>query len=316
MATRTLPSEASGPAEPFVKWAGGKRAVLERIDEAGLLPKVSEIGTYWEPFLGGGACFFRLRPKKAVLSDTNEDLITAYRVIQKDPTELIQRLKEHARAHGSAEAQRKKYFYHVRGLTSADLDPVERAARFIYLNKTCFNGLYRVNAAGQFNVPLGRYLHPTICDERNLWRVHTALQGAQIAVGDFRNLDKAKKGDFVYYDPPYHPLSVTSNFTSYTSGNFNEQDQRDLAHLARQLADRGARVLVSNSATKFIERTYGELAFQITRVRASRAINSKASARGAIDEFAISNYPPFRPIQRVLYGDGRPRASNGNSSKK
>lgn len=278
----------AGPS-PFVKWAGGKSQLLAQFDP--YFPP--DFGRYVEPFAGGGAVFFhlynrgRLDGKEVTLIDRLEELINCYRVIQRQVEALIGVLRIHEPQKLDA-----KYFYEVRNwdrqLDYVQRSGVERAARFIYLNRTCYNGLYRVNRRGQFNVPFGRYRNPTICDEANLRAVHRALQGVTLLTGDFeRCLDYAGAGDLVYMDPPYQPLSTTANFTSYTSADFRQEDQERLAHLFQVLDRRGSYVLLSNSYTDAIQALY-EGYEQIT-VQAVRAINSKAAARGAIPELLIRN---------------------------
>jgi DNA adenine methylase len=274
---------------PFVKWAGGKGQLLSQFDPH--LP--TGFGRYIEPFVGGGAVFFhlfrqgRLEGKEIVLIDRLEELINCYSVIQGQVEALIAALEEHEPHNLEAD-----YFYEVRAWDRrpdyARRSDVERAARFIFLNRTCYNGLYRVNQRGQFNVPFGRYRNPTICDADNLRAVSRALQGVTLLVGDFaRCLEEARSGDLVYLDPPYHPLSDTANFTSYTSKDFGAEDQRRLAQVFRELARRGSRAMLSNSATDLVRELYA--GFAQIEVQAIRAINSKAEGRGAIAELLIMN---------------------------
>lgn len=272
-------------AKPFVKWAGGKRALLEILCAS--LPQ--NFNAYFEPFLGGGALFFELankgllQGKKAYLNDKNAELINAYLAIQKEPQKLLNELNLMQKAHS------KEHFYSIRALDRevnfSTLSPIFRAARFIYLNKTCFNGLCRYNAKGQFNTPFGAYKNPKIYDEALILNAHYALQNATILNEDFEFVrDLAKKGDFVYFDPPYFPLNSTSNFTSYTQ-NFLESDQMRLYALFCDLNSRGVKLLQSNSSTDFIKNLYKN--FQIQAIQAKRAINCKGDKRGTVSEFVI-----------------------------
>jgi len=288
-------------ARPFVKWAGGKRFVASALDELGLLPGPGMYKTYVEPFVGGGALFFRLRPSRALLNDANEELIRAYRAIKEDVGRLTSALAAHEKAHNHVSSpDQEAYYYSVRAQDPRFLAPVERAARFIYLNRTCFNGLYRVNSKGVFNVPIGRYANPTICDPTRLQAAHYALQGASLRCGDFRLLGPlVERGDFVYCDPPYVPVSATANFTSYTADSFSETDQHDLALLAGEWAERGAKVLLSNSDAPSVRKTYKRAGFQTTSISVPRAINSNGARRGRIAESVFFNYDPVPRQQRL-----------------
>lgn len=266
---------------PFVKWAGGKRQLLGQIDA--YVP--AEFGTYVEPFVGGGALFFYLLPERAVLVDNNPVLINAYHVVQRDVEALIVSLQQHR--------NEKEYYYEIRAADRtpefADWTPVERASRTLFMNKCCYNGLYRVNSKGQFNVPFGKYKNPTICDAPNLRAVSRALQGVTIRHGSFELcLEHAAAGDFVYLDPPYHPLSETASFTSYTKDAFGPADQERLREVFGALDERGCKVLLSNSYCDFILDLYADYA--IEPVLAKRAINSNAAKRGAIKEVLVRNY--------------------------
>ncbi len=268
------------PARPFVKWAGGKTALLHEI-----LPRLpKKIGTYYEPFVGGGAVFFALaaegRFKRAVLGDANEELMNAYDIIARGPTLIVAALKRHV--------YEEKYYYAVRAQIPRDMvNNIHRAARFIYLNRTCFNGLYRVNRQGKFNVPFGRYTNPRICDEENLIAAHVALRDVRFSSLDFQNtVLTAKKGDAVYFDCPYWPVSETSNFTAYAVGGFGEEDQVRLRNVALKLSEKGVHVLLSNSDTPFVRKLYK--GFKIEEVQAPRRVNSKASKRGNVGELLIS----------------------------
>lgn len=266
-------------ARPFVKWAGGKSQLLSSMSK--LFPPTNHVNRYFEPFLGGGAVFFNLQHPKSYLSDTNKNLVEVYEVVKGNVEDLIHALKKHK--------NQRDYFYEVRSQNPAVLSPIERAARFIYLNKTCFNGLYRENSKGEFNVPFGKYKNPTICDEEGLRSASLALRGATISRSEFRSvLLKAKVADFIYFDPPYQPLNKTSSFTSYTAGGFGEDEQRELANVYRELSDRGCFVMLSNSDTPLIRELYK--GFYINEIQASRAINSKADGRGKITELLVINY--------------------------
>lgn len=267
-------------ARPFIKWAGGKSQLLPYISK--LFPPKDQINRYFEPFLGGGAVFFHLQHPKSFLSDTNNELVELYNIVKNHVEELIKALKPHKNEHD--------YFYEIRAQDPASLSEVKRAARFIYLNKTCFNGLYRVNSKGGFNVPFGKYKNPAICDEEGLRAASIALKSAKkITPGGYQNvLAQAKPTDFIYFDPPYHPLSKTSSFTSYTADKFGEEEQKQLADAYRELADRGCFVMLSNSGTPLIRELYKD--FSVHEIQASRAINSKADGRGKITELLVINY--------------------------
>ncbi len=267
-------------AAPFVKWVGGKRNIKDS-----LISKLPfQFNNYYEPFAGGGALFFELykRLKQAYLSDSNLDLILAYKVIEKNPNELIEFLKIHAKKHN------KEYYYKIRQQHELQ-DAIEIAARFIYLNKTCYNGLYRVNKSGRFNVPVGSYNNPNIIQENNILACNQALESAVIRYQDFRDI-KPDKGDFVYFDPPYYPVNATSQFTSYTKSDFSEKDQIDLRNLALRLHKSGVLVMISNSNTEFIRGLYKGGIFNAHIVNAPRYVNSKADARGPVEELLILNY--------------------------
>jgi DNA adenine methylase len=266
---------------PFLKWVGGKRQLLPE-----LLRRVPQsFGTYYEPFLGGGALYFALNPSRAVLSDLNQELITAYQVVADDVERLIQSLAGHLHD--------KDYYYALRG---ADRRPefkrwgaIRRTSRMLYLNRTCYNGLYRVNSKGLFNVPFGRYSNPRIVDPENLRACAQALGSAQIRCEPFLAVEQqAKKGDFIYFDPPYVPLSGTSNFTSYAKEGFALDDQEALRDLCVRLNKRGVRWMVSNSAAPVVLDLYRQ--FTIDLVPAVRNINANGSLRGAVDEVIVRNY--------------------------
>jgi len=276
-------------AKPFIKWVGGKRQlILELLKH---IPK--KFNNYFEPFVGGGALFFELynlgflKDKEVFLSDINEELINTYKTIRDYPNELIERIKEFKVKHN------KEFYYQIREFDRKEdyknLDNIIKAARFIYLNKTCFNGLYRVNKKGYFNVPIGSYKNPQIVDEENILEVSKALKNTIIKHCDYKEILKyVKKNDFVYFDPPYYPLNDTANFTSYTQSNFLENEQIELFKTFETLSNKGGFVLESNSDTDFINNLYKK--FIIKKVLASRAINSKANKRGKITEVLIRNY--------------------------
>ncbi len=268
---------------PFLKWAGGKTQLISQYQP--LFPP--QFKNYYEPFLGGGAVFFYLFQEhssgfNAVLSDVNEELINLYRCVQTDVEALIKALELHQVKHNC------EYYYQVRAQKNHTL--VKKAARIIYLNKTCFNGLYRENSKGEFNVPIGRYKNPTICNAELLRADSLALRSVILEVRDFdKVLDEAKTDqDFVYFDPPYYPLSNTSQFTSYSRYNFNEKDQIRLRDVFAELANRGVKVMLSNSDCPFIRELYQK--FRIHEVSAARSINSKGAHRGKISEVVVTSY--------------------------
>jgi DNA adenine methylase len=280
MALVTEVAAAARPA-PIVKWVGGKTKLLPEL----LRRAPSTYRRYFEPFFGGGALFFRLLPEGAVLTDVNRALVECYEAVKLDPESVVHALGRHRKCHSEG------YYYETREAWNAGDrgdSPGERAATFIYLNKTCYNGLWRVNSRGHFNVPAGRYENPSILDPAALRAASSALSRATLSVASFeRVLEQADRGDFVYFDPPYHPLSETASFTSYTSGGFGPAEQERLADVFRELASRGCAVMLSNSDTPFIRKLYA--AFRIERVMCPRAINSKADARGAIAELIVTN---------------------------
>ena len=285
---RTVAAAAPVTPQPFLKWVGGKAQLLAKFDE--FFP--TEITRYFEPFVGGGAVFFRLKhrfPKmKAFLRDINPELINTYLAVRDFPHELMRRLDEHA-----AEFKTKgdDYFYFVRAqhhLTGDDKKIVERAARMIFLNKTCFNGLWRVNARDEFNVPVGSNKNPGLYNEENILAASRALEGVHLAVQDFREtLNQTWLGDFAYIDPPYYPVSATASFTSYAKEDFGEGEQRELHAVFAEAARRGACLMLSNSDTQFIRKLYRD--FQIHTVQARRAINCDGSKRGHVNEVVVTN---------------------------
>ena len=267
--------EVEKRAKPFLKWAGGKTQLLPEIYKR--FP--DNFNRYHEPFVGGGAVFFGLHPNKCTLSDVNADLINTYTTIRDDVDGLIRVLKEHR--------VEEEYYYQMRQLKVANLNDTEAAARIIYLNRTCFNGLYRVNRKGEFNVPFGKSSNPTICNSDNLYRVSERLQDVKLKCESVFNIARrVRRNDLVYFDPPYDPLSKTSSFTSYAKGGFGDEEQIRLAELFTRLANRGVHVVLSNSDTPFIRKLYK--GFKVSKVYARRAINSRADRRGPVGEVIVS----------------------------
>ena len=270
-------------ASPFVKWAGGKRSIMNSL----LLRLPKSFADYYEPFVGGGALFFelakqgKLENKNVFLSDTNLDLALAYKTIKTDPTSLIEILKKHQEKHNN------DYFYELRKCHNLQ-HPIEVAARFLYLNKTCFNGLWRVNSKGEFNVPVGKYKNPHIVQEENINACHEILQGVDIKCLAFNKI-QPKINDFVYFDPPYHPTD-NSSFTKYSQLDFTEQDQVRLRDFALELHKQGVHVMLSNSETIFIKDLYNQKGFTIDIVQAPRFVNCKPNGRNAVGETLITNY--------------------------
>jgi DNA adenine methylase len=291
-ARKSRPLALPAPARSFLKWAGSKKQL--RIAFAPLYPAAAEIKAYHEPFLGSGAVFFdvrnRFNPKRCTLSDNNAELMAAFTAVRDDVEKLITLLERHRTRHN------EKYFYEVRAIGPAELtkmSPIERGARLIYLNKTCFNGLYRVNSKGLFNVPMGRYVNPAIADGELLRAASAALRWVKLSTGHFSTVvDRAREGDVVYFDPPYVPVSATAYFTAYTEGAFGPADQRELADVYRKLDARGCRVMLSNSDTAFVRELYK--GFDVHQVLARRNINSKSDRRGHVSEVVVLNYKPPR----------------------
>ena len=273
--------------KPFVKWAGGKRQLITSLE--GHLPK--KFNTYFEPFLGGGALLFHLLNQspnlKCSISDLNSDLILAYITIRDKVEQLIESLEKHS---GKYFTDQREYYYSVRA--SAPKNQIEKVSRLLFLNKTCFNGLYRVNSKGQFNVPLGRYTNPSIVNKENLISVSKILQSKNIAIRcqDFTAiLDEAKKDDFVYFDPPYQPVSKTANFTSYTKCEFTYKDLERLADLCQKLDKKDCKVLLSNSNTKEVRNLFSS-EWKVVEILANRTINSNSKKRTGHSELLIKNY--------------------------
>lgn len=268
-------------AAPFLKWAGGKSRLITKYEP--YLPSRDDIRRYYEPFIGSAALYFHLQPQEAQLSDYNWKLVETYKVVRDQPDDLIAALKPHR--------NEKKYYYKIRSQNPTRLSPVQRAARLIYMNKTCYNGLYRENQKGQFNVPFGRYKRPKICDEQRLHAASRALQGVVLCDADFAEaIHDAREGDFVYLDPPYVPLNATSSFTSYSRYGFDDEDHCRLAQAFHELTERGCRAMLSNSSAPLVYELYEGQGYEIKEVQARRNINSKGHKRGPVIELLIMNY--------------------------
>ncbi len=277
-ALKSHPSPNGTLARPFLKWAGGKSQLLSQYQP--FFP--TNYATYYEPFLGGGAVFFHLHPPQARLMDINPELVNVYQCVQQHLEAVIAELERHHSNHSA------EYYYHVRAQRQGSA--VERAARLMYLNKTCFNGLYRENSKGEFNVPMGRYKNPKICDRPLLESASIALQSAQIEVAPFDAVLNwaTTDQDFVYFDPPYHPISATSSFTAYNRYDFREADQLRLRDAFVELAGRGVKVMLSNSDCPLIRELYQ--GFPMQAIAATRAINSNVEKRGKISELLVMSY--------------------------
>ena len=270
---------------PFLKWVGGKRQIIPEI--LSHLPKNISSLNYCEPFIGGGALLFHLEPKRAIINDYNEELINVYKVIKNNLEELLIDLKKHQNT--------SEYFYQIRGIDRQplfnELTNIQHASRIIYLNKTCFNGLYRVNSLGEFNSPFGRYTNPNIVNEPVLRAVSKYLNSSEITIlnGDYEKVLNSVTADtFVYLDPPYHPISESSNFTGYVQGGWSEIHQIRLKKACDDLDKKGVKFLLSNSAAPFIKELYSE--YKIHSINANRSINSVGEKRGQIEELLIKNY--------------------------
>lgn len=292
---------------PFVKWAGGKGSLIPQLNN--FYPyelKNGIIERYIEPFVGGGAVLIDILQKYDVQEvyafDINIDLINSYNVIKNDVEDLITNLKQMETEYLQLEQEgRKNYFYNKRDeynnyTLEENEHSIQRAAQFIYLNRTCFNGLYRVNKAGKFNVPMGSHKNPTICDEENLRNLSKLIQNVQFQYGDYRrSMEYVTENTFVYFDPPYRPLNVTSGFTSYTKEDFNDENQKELAEFYRELNEQNAKLMLSNSNPKntnkedtFFDNIYQ--GFNIDEIYASRMINANSKGRGKISEILVTNY--------------------------
>ncbi len=281
-------------AKPFLKWVGGKGQLLVQFEN--LLPK--QYNSYFEPFIGGGAVFFSLSPKKASINDINKTLVQTYIHIKEDVEKLITSLKKLEKEFLSKEPeQRKEYYYALREkYNSLPAEDFNKTLYFLFFNKTAFNGVYRENSKGGFNVPMGSYTNPKIVDEENIREVSKVLSNTKITSGSFVDAVKnAKAGDFVYFDPPYHPLSETSSFTSYSKDSFTKEDQIKLRDLFVELDKKGVYVMLSNSSAPFIKEIYS--AYKQIPVYATRIINSKSDKRGKISEVVIVNYQPLLSLE-------------------
>lgn len=303
--------------KPFVKWAGGKGSLLNQIEK--FYPpelKDGQIDCYIEPFVGGGAVLIDIlqnyNVRKAYAFDINLDLINSYNVIKNNVNELIESLKIIEKEYLNLdEKERKEYFYNIRKQYNAcklekNEESVDKAVQFIFLNRTCFNGLYRVNKSGDFNVPMGNYKNPTICDETNLKALSKLIQNVNFVCGDYKTSQKyVKENTFVYFDPPYRPLNVTSGFTAYTKEDFNDDDQMELAKYYKELHTSNVKLMLSNSNPKntnkednFFEDIYSE--FNINEIYAKRMINADSKGRGEISELLITNYDS---VPNHFYGE-------------
>ena len=274
--------------KPFVKWAGGKRQLIPILNEN--LPKT--FGTYFEPFLGGGALLFHMlierNGQKCSISDLNSDLVLSYTTIRDRAESLINSLKNHEKNY---QKDSKSYYYSIR--ESNPRSQIEKTSRLIFLNRTCFNGLYRVNSKGKFNVPLGKYTNPNIVNEDNLRSVSNILQSSRVDIKcrDFEAiLSDAKKDDLVYFDPPYQPVSDTANFTGYTNKDFTYDDLARLAELCMKLNSKGCRVLLSNSNSKEVTDMFSTKPWKINKIKVNRSINSNSKKRTGHFELLIKNY--------------------------
>jgi len=275
--------------KPYLKWAGGKRQLLAEIKKN--LPEDLNNYTYYEPFVGAGAVFFELQPPKAVINDFNGQLMLTYTVIKGNVEDLILLLKKHMKNNN------KEYFYETRNMDRDhvkfnSLSDIEKAARLIFLNKTCFNGLYRVNSKGLFNVPYGRYKNPAICEDNVLRQISAYLNSNEISIltDDFeRAVLTADKKSFIYFDPPYHSQDKT-NFTGYHANGFDKDEQERLCNVIKKMTNRGVKCLLSNSDTEYIRELYDHDMFDIITVQAKRRINSDSAGRGFVNELLIKNW--------------------------
>lgn len=292
---------------PFVKWAGGKGSLIKELSN--FYPyelKNGDIEIYIEPFVGGGAILIdilqKYKIKEVYAFDINIDLINSYNIIKTNVQDLINELKKIQDEYLKLKPEERKiYFYNIRDKYNSyklkkEDKSTQRAAEFIYLNRTCFNGLYRVNKSGEFNVPIGNYRNPIICDEQNLKQLSKLIQNVQFQCGDYKKSIKyVKENTFIYFDPPYRPISVTSGFTAYTKENFNDNNQRELAEYYRKLNTKNVKLMLSNSNPKnknkddtFFEKIYQE--FNMGEIYASRMINANSKGRGKISEIVVTNY--------------------------
>lgn len=284
------PAPSTSRAHPFLKWAGGKTQIVPELRR--FLPPLASGGTYYEPFLGGGAVFFALEPTRAILSDTNAPLVYAYRAVMEELDDLIEALSLLVPPRSRLEYEEHRRTFNQLALARRRLgksDRIQLAALLIWLNHTCFNGLYRVNSKGEFNVPMGSYKRPRIYSPIELEAVSQTLRSSRavLKIADFeRAVRPAHSGDLVYLDPPYQPLSATASFTGYTKKGFDDEEQRRLARVIHELVDRGVRIVLSNSSTEFIRGLYRDLDRDV--VMAPRAINCVGSRRAPVAELVVS----------------------------
>lgn len=303
-------------AEPVLKWAGGKRQILHEI--VALMPRDFRDRTFHEPFFGGGAATFWMEPKRGTINDINPKLVNFYVVVRDHVKELIEDAKRHK--------NEKEYFYKARAefneivRNGFKIPNVRLASLLLYLNKTAFNGLYRENKKGEFNVPFGRYKNPKIVDEERLRKASRVLKRLSIYNEDFSYiLEVARPGDLVYFDPPYHPVSETANFTSYSKEDFSKEDQKRLRDVCLELHERGVYFILSNSYVKPIRELYeGIEGFEIIKVYAKRPINSKADRRGEVPEMLVTNVPRElrvgKELAKLLVGKAKAGHSTGSKS--
>jgi DNA adenine methylase len=287
-----MPASPRVVPRPFIKWAGGKTQLLGPLTER--IARLDAFGRYHEPFLGGGALFFALHRsgqlgRGAALSDVNPNLVEAWTAVRDDVEGLVTGLSAHRADHG------RTHYYAVRAVVPET--PTARAARVVYLNRTCFNGLYRENARGAFNVPMGRYTNPAILDEANLRACATALRDTDLSVSPFSSvLTRAAPGDLVYFDPPYVPVSPTASFTRYARDDFREPEQRRLAEVFETLTERGVYCMLSNSWTPLVRSLYAR--WNLTAVPATRHVNRRTDRRGPVDEALVDNFSFIRGPSR------------------
>ena len=299
-------------AKPFLKWAGGKTQLITEIEKSLPIETTRKKFTYIEPFVGSGAILFWMlenfpKLEKAVINDINEDLINTYRIIASKPKELISillQLQNEFHSLDNKPEEKKEYYYQKRSLYNTRKEERSiQAAFFIFLNRTCFNGLYRVNKNNGYNVPMGSYKKPTICDEQNIFAVSNVLQKVEILCGDYEaTLNEATSNSFFYFDPPYKPLSNTSSFNSYAKDEFNDEEQIRLRNFCSKLEILGHKWMLSNSDVKgkdtndnFFDEIYSE--FFISRVKARRSINANPDKRGELNELLITNYAYEQALQ-------------------
>lgn len=281
-------------AKPFIKWVGGKGKLIPELVK--LFPK--KFNNYFEPFVGGGALFYEVKQKNNIafssINDINKKLMIAYKQIQKNPKKLIIFLKNIEIEYKKLSLKEQgKYFYDIREkYNKENLDDITTAGYLIFLNKTCFNGMYRENSKGEYNIPFGDQKNPTICDEKNILNVSKCLENTEITTLSFEeSVKNCKKGDFIYFDPPYYPINITSSFTSYHKNTFGPDEQKKLRDVFTTLVKKGCFVMLSNSNTDFIRELYKD--FDINELYAARSINSNGNKRGKIKEIVITSYPLF-----------------------